>query len=59
MTEAFTGYRIVKAYNLEDIVAGDFKNTINGYVSHYMRVVRASNVSGPLIEFFGSCGIAI
>lgn len=59
MAEAFTGYRIVKAYNLEEIVAGDFKGTINKYVSHYMRVIRASNVSGPLIEFFGSCGVAL
>ncbi len=59
MTEAFTGYRIVKAYNLEDIVASDFRNTTAKYVSHYMRVIRASNVNGPLIEFFGSCGIAL
>jgi subfamily B ATP-binding cassette protein MsbA len=59
MAESFTGYRIVKAYNLEDIVTTDFKNTTGSTVSHYMRIVRASNVSGPLIEFFGSCGVAL
>ncbi|HSY43302.1 MAG TPA: ABC transporter transmembrane domain-containing protein [Candidatus Acidoferrum sp.] len=59
MTESFTGYRMVKAYNLEDIVTTDFKNTTGSSVSHYMRIVRASNVSGPLIEFFGSCGVAL
>jgi ATP-binding cassette, subfamily B, bacterial MsbA len=59
MTESFTGYRIVKSYNLEDIVTTDFKNTTASTVSHYMRIVRASNIPGPLIEFFGSCGVAL
>jgi ATP-binding cassette, subfamily B, bacterial MsbA len=59
MTESFTGYRMVKAYNLEDIVTQDFQNTTRKSVSHYMRIVRASNVTGPLIEFFGSCGVAL
>ncbi|HXB58987.1 MAG TPA: ABC transporter ATP-binding protein [Candidatus Acidoferrales bacterium] len=59
MTEAFTGHRIVKAYNLEDIVTADFKNATGGTVSHYMRIVRAQNIPSPLIEFFGSCGIAL
>ena len=59
MTEAFTGYRMVKAYNLEDIVTADFQNTTRGTVGHYMRIIRASNVTGPSIEFFGSCGVAL
>jgi ATP-binding cassette, subfamily B, bacterial MsbA len=59
MTEAFTGHRIVKAYNLEDIVTNDFQNTTRRTVSHYMRIVRAQSIPGPLIEFFGSCGVAL
>lgn len=59
MAETFTGYRMVKAYNLEDIVTDQFRNTTRGAVSHYMRIVRASNTTGPLIEFFGSCGVAL
>ncbi len=59
MTETFTGYRIIKAYNLEDIVTADFKNVTQRSISHYMRVVRAQNITGPLIEFFGSCGVAL
>ncbi len=59
MTEAFTGYRIVKAYNLEGIVAGQFQNIARRFVSHYMRIVRAASIPGPLIEFFGSCGVAL
>jgi subfamily B ATP-binding cassette protein MsbA len=59
MTEAFTGHRIVKAYNLEDVVTADFHNIIRRHISHYMRIVRAQSVPGPLIEFFGSCGVAL
>jgi len=59
MAEAFTGHRIVKAYNLEPIVAGQFQNAARRFVSHYMRIIRASSISGPLIEFFGSCGVAL
>ncbi len=59
MTEAFTGHRIVKAYNLEPIVAGQFQDATRRYISHYMRITRAGIIPGPLIEFFGSCGVAL
>jgi ATP-binding cassette, subfamily B, bacterial MsbA len=59
MAESFTGYRIVKAYNLEEIVTADFQNTTRNAVGHYMRIVRATNTTGPSIEFFGSCGVAL
>ncbi len=59
MTESFTGHRIVKAYNLEPIVTGQFQNAARRFVSQYMRIVRASSIPGPLIEFFGSCGVAL
>jgi subfamily B ATP-binding cassette protein MsbA len=59
MAEAFTGHRIVKAYNLEPIVAGQFQDVTRRYISHYMRITRAGIMPGPLIEFFGSCGVAL
>ncbi len=59
MAEAFTGHRIVKAYNLEGIVTAEFQNITRRFVSHYMRIVRASSIPSPLIEFFGSCGVAL
>ena len=59
MAESFTGHRIVKAYNLEPIVTAQFQNAARRYVSQYMRIVRASSIPGPLIEFFGSCGVAL
>jgi subfamily B ATP-binding cassette protein MsbA len=59
MSEAFTGHRIVKAYNLEGIAAEKFRSTARRIVSHYMKNVRAIEIPGPLIEFFGSCGVAL
>ncbi|HEX5400074.1 MAG TPA: ABC transporter ATP-binding protein, partial [Verrucomicrobiae bacterium] len=59
MAEAFTGHRVVKAYNLEGVVASAFQNITRRFVSHYMRIVRAQSVPGPLVEFFGSCGVAL
>ena len=58
MSEAFTGHRIVKAYNLEAIAAEKFRLTARRIASHFMRNIRAMEIPGPLIEFFGSCGVA-
>ncbi|MGH7952224.1 MAG: ABC transporter ATP-binding protein [Limisphaerales bacterium] len=59
MSESFTGHRIVKAYNLENIAAENFRKTARSSVGHYMRIIRAREIPGPLIEFFGSCGVAL
>jgi len=57
--ESFTGSRIVKAYNLESTMVGEFRKTANHFISHYMRMVKATEIPGPMIEFFGAVGIAI
>ena len=59
MAESFTGHRIVKAYNLESTVARQFYDTARKSVGNYMRIVRAIEIQGPLIEFFGACGVAL
>ena len=56
--ESFTGNRIIKAYNLEDLVVKQFKAALNIFRSNFMRVVRATESPGPLIEFVGAIGIA-
>jgi subfamily B ATP-binding cassette protein MsbA len=58
MHESFTGNRIIKAYNLEGVVVRQFKATLNTFRSNFMRVVRATESPGPLIEFVGSIGLA-
>ncbi len=58
MTEAFTGHRVIKAYNLEATVAGQFQKNSRSFVGHYMRIIRALELPGPLQEFFGALGVA-
>ena len=58
MTEAFTGHRVVKAYNLEATVAAQFEKNSRAFIGHYMRIIRALEVPGPLQEFFGALGVA-
>jgi ABC-type multidrug transport system fused ATPase/permease subunit len=56
--ESFTGNRIIKAYNLERNVVTQFRDASGRFIGHYMRSVRAGEMPGPLIEFFGAIGIA-
>lgn len=59
MSESFTGNRVIKAYNLEAKVVGQFRATAQKFVSHVMRIVRSSEIPGPLIETVGAAGIAL
>ncbi len=56
--ESFTGYRIIKAFNLEESVGAEFDRTSRASLTHQMRVLRSAEIPGPLMEFFGSVGIA-
>lgn len=59
MTEAFTGIRIIKAYNLERTITGQFRNASSKVVGLYMRIVRAMETPGPLLETCGAIGVAL
>ena len=59
MTETFTGHRVVKAYNLEDVVTTEFRNTAYKAVSQFMRIVRANEITSPIIDVLGGAGVAI
>jgi subfamily B ATP-binding cassette protein MsbA len=59
MSEAFTGNRIIKAYNLEGAMTQQFRATAHQFIGHYMRIVRSSEIPGPLLEFVGAIGVAL
>jgi ATP-binding cassette, subfamily B, bacterial MsbA len=59
MHETFTGVRIIKSYNLEKIAAERFRASQDKVISYSMRVVRATESPGPIIEFAGAIGVAI
>ena len=50
MHESFTGNRVIKAYNLEQTVAGQFRETTQKYVGQIMKVVRANEIPSQLME---------
>jgi len=59
MSEAFSGQRVVKAYNLENIVTDEFRRTAQKSVGQYMRIIRASELSSPIIDFLAATGVAL
>jgi subfamily B ATP-binding cassette protein MsbA len=59
MVESFSGNRIVKAYNLEANVVEQFRSTASKFISHYMRIIRSSEIPGPLLEFVGAIGVSL
>lgn len=58
MHESFSGMRVVKAYGLEGEMEKQFFATTRRYISNFMRLVRAKEIPGPLLEFIASLGIA-
>lgn len=58
MHEAFSGVRVVKAYGLEGEMENQFFATTRRYITNFMRLVRAKEMPGPLLEFIASLGIA-
>lgn len=59
MTEAFTGIRIIKAYNLERTVTEQFRHASAKVIGLYMRIIRAMETPGPLLETCGAIGVAL
>jgi subfamily B ATP-binding cassette protein MsbA len=57
MHEGLTGSRVVKAYNLEPVLLADFRERLRSYNGRYMRMIRAAEISSPMIEFVGSVGL--
>jgi subfamily B ATP-binding cassette protein MsbA len=59
MHECFTGNRIIKAYNLEDMVLAQFRETTRKYIGHMLRVIRANEIPSQITEFLGGLGVAL
>ncbi len=56
--ESLSGYRILKAYNLEKKATDEFENTSRLMANHGMRIVRAGELPSGLMEILGSVGVA-
>lgn len=56
--EAFTNARVVKAYRLESFLIERFHLTSQRTASQMLKMIRAGEIPGPLLEFVGSLGLA-
>ncbi len=59
MEEAFSGNRIVKAFNLEEPMLKRFQEKTRVYINHFMRVVRSMELPSVIVEFMAGVGIAL
>jgi len=57
--ESLSGYRVIKAYNLEERMARDYQAAAQRNVHFWMRGCRASELPGPIMEFMAGLGISI
>ena len=58
MQEAFTGQRVLKAYNLEPEFSRRFTDTSSHIVHQVMKAVRGNEIPTVLVEFSGALGVA-
>jgi subfamily B ATP-binding cassette protein MsbA len=59
MHESFTGNRIIKAYNLEDKMLDEFQLITQKFVRQVMRITRANEIPGAIVEFLGGVGVTL
>ena len=56
--ESLSGYRILKAYNLEKKATDEFEATSRLMANHQMRIVRAGELPSAMMEVLGAIGVA-
>jgi len=59
MQEAFTGQRVLKAYNLEPEFSRRFSAVSAHIVNQIMKSVRGNEIPSVLVEFSGAVGVAL
>ncbi|HZL41870.1 MAG TPA: ABC transporter ATP-binding protein [Verrucomicrobiae bacterium] len=59
MHESFTGNRIIKAYNLEQTVVGQFRATTRLYIGQAMRIIRSNEIPSQSMEFLAALGVGL
>lgn len=59
LQEAFSGFRIVKAFGLERFAFDRFKERNDGYVTYALKGARVEEIGGPSVEFMGALAVAL
>lgn len=59
LNESFAGVRIVKAFRMEEAENQQFRKNSKKLFRYFFRVVLASEILGPIIEFISAIGLVV
>ncbi len=59
LQEAFSGFKVVKAFSLEHFCFGRFKSRNDQYVDNALKAARVEEIGGPSVELMGAISAAI
>ncbi len=59
LQEAFTGFKVVKAFALEKLAFRRFKRVNDEYVSFALKGARVEEIAGPMVELFAAIAVAL
>lgn len=59
LQEAFSGFKVVKAFALERFAFARFKDKNDEYVSYALKAARVEEIGGPTVEFMSAVAIAL
>jgi subfamily B ATP-binding cassette protein MsbA len=59
LQEAFTGFKVVKAFALEKFAFGRFKERNDQYVTYALKAAKVEEIGGPSVELMGAVAGAL
>ncbi len=59
LQEAFSGFKVVKAFALERVAFGRFKKENDKYVTYALKGARVEEIAGPSVELMAAIAVAL
>lgn len=59
LQEAFTGFKVVKAFSMENFAFKRFRRQNNEYVKFALKAARVEEIGGPMVELMSAMAIAL
>jgi subfamily B ATP-binding cassette protein MsbA len=59
LQEAFTGFKVIKAFALEKMSFSRFQNANDEYVKYALKAARVEEIAGPVVELMSAIAVAL
>ncbi|MGE4231697.1 MAG: ABC transporter ATP-binding protein [Bacteriovoracia bacterium] len=59
LQEAFSGFKVIKAFRLENFAFNRFQKRNNVYVEYALKAARVEEIGGPTVELLGAISVAL